>query len=142
MTNIHARHLEALERDDFEAFPNPAWARGFLITYANRVGLDGERLAQRVLPLRRQPRTLRWAKRRWRWLVAASGTLAVAAMLTVSAMIIAPYSPFAEGITGALDRIAPGLFLEAGPQRVAMLGFTGIVGGDNVLMAKVGQGQG
>ena len=27
-TNIHARYLEALEREDFEALPNRAWARG------------------------------------------------------------------------------------------------------------------
>lgn len=140
-TNIHARYLEALERDDFEALPNRAWARGFLVTYANRLGLEGETLAESVLPLRRQPRSLRWITRRWRWLAAASGTLAVVAMFTVAAVIVAPYSPFTKGVSGALNKIAPGLFLDSGPQRVALLGFTGgeIVGGNNVLAAKVGE---
>lgn len=138
-TNIHARYLEALERDDFEALPNRAWARGFLVTYANRLGLEGEALAERVLPLRRQSRPLRWATRHWRGLLAASSTLAVAAMFTIAAVIVAPYNNFTEGITDALDKIAPGLFLDSGPQRVALLGFAGggIVGGDNVLATKV-----
>lgn len=139
MTNIHARYLEALERDDFDALPNRAWARGFLVTYANRLALEGETLAEWALPLRRQPRPLRWARRHWRWLTAAFGTLAVAAMLTATAFVVAPYNPFTKGITGALDKIAPGLFLAGGPQRVVLLGFAaeGIVGADNVLAAKV-----
>ena len=142
-TNIHARYLEALERDDFEALPSRAWARGFLVTYANRLGLEGEALAERVLPLRRQSRPIRWVTRHWRGLVAVSGTLTIATMFTVAAMIVAPHSNFTKGITDALDKIAPGLFLDSGPQRVALLGFSGggIVGGDNVLAVKVGQGR-
>jgi len=138
-TNIHARYLEALERDDFEALPNRAWARGFLVTYANRLGLEGETLAEKVLPLRRQPRTLRWVTRHWRGLVAAIGTLAVATMFPIAAMIVAPYNNFTKDITDYLNKIAPGLFLDSGPQRVALLGFAGggIVGGDNVLAAKI-----
>ncbi|MDP8900617.1 MAG: LCP family protein [Actinomycetota bacterium] len=140
LTNIHARHLEALERDDFDALPNRAWARGFLLTYANRLGLEGERLAQRVFPRRRQPRTLGWATRRWRELIAVSGTLAVAAMFTLAAVIVAPYNDYAEGISDALSKIAPDLFLNSGAQRVAVLGFAGdgTIGGDNVLLAKAG----
>ena len=138
-TNIHARYLEALERDDFEALPNRAWARGFLVTYANRLGLEGKALAEMALPLRRQPQPLRWVTRRWRGLVAAAGTLAAAMMFTIAAVIIAPYNNFTESITDYLDKIAPGVFLDSGPQRVALLGFArgGIVGGDNVLAAKV-----
>lgn len=140
LTNIHARHLEALERDDFDALPNRAWARGFLFTYANRLGLEGERLAQRVFPRRRQPRTLGWATRHWRKLIAVSGTLAVAAMFTLAAVIVAPYNDYAARITDALSKIAPGLFLDSDTQRVALLGFAGdgAIGGDNVLLAKVG----
>lgn len=137
LTNIHARHLGALERDNFDALPNRAWARGFLVTYANRLGLEGEELAQRVFPLRRQPRPLRWAARRWRALVAVSGALAVAAMFSLAAVVVAPYNGLTRGITDVLNTVAPGLFLDSGDQRVAMLGFTGI-GGDNVLAARVG----
>lgn len=140
MTNIHARHLQALESDDFEALPNRAWARGFLVTYANRLGLEGETLAEAVFPLRRQPRPFRWATRHWRLLVVASGTLAAVAMFAIAAVIVAPYNNFTKGITDALDKIAPGLFLDSGPQRVVLLGFAGggVVGGDNVLATKVG----
>lgn len=138
-TNIHARYLEALERDDFEALPNRAWARGFLVTYANRLGLQGEALAERVLPLRRQSRPLRWVTRHWRGLIAAAGTLALVTMFPIAAVIVAPYNDFTQGITDYLDKIAPGVFLDSGPQRVALLGFAGggIVGGDNVLAAKI-----
>jgi len=138
-TNIHARYLEALERDDFEALPNRAWAHGFLVTYANRLGLEGEALAERALPLRRKPRPLRWVTRHWRGLVAVVGTLAVATMFPIAAVIVAPYNDFTKGITDYLNKIAPGLFLDSGPQRVALLGFAGggIVGGDNVVVAKV-----
>lgn len=139
-TNIHARHLEALEHDDFGALPNRAWARGFLVAYANRLGLDGKALAEMVFPLRRKPRPLRWVRRHWRWLIAASGVLAGTAMFTIAALIVTPYSPFTRGITGAVDKIAPGVFLDASAQRVVLLGFAGggIVGGDTVLAAKIG----
>lgn len=138
-TNIHARHLEALERDDYGKLPNRAWARGFLITYAVRLGLNGEDLAQEVFPLRRKPRVVRWASRRWRMLVAVLGVLGASVMFAVAAVIVAPYNSFTSGIGDALDRIVPGFFLDSGPQRVAVLGLTGTVGGDNVLAAKVGE---
>lgn len=140
LTNIHVRYLEALERDDFDALPNRAWARGFIVTYANRLGLEGEKLAQKVFPVRRQPRPMRWATRHWRKLVVASGALFVGVAFVVTAVIVAPYNNFTEGVTDILDRFAPGLFLDSGTQRVAILGFTGegAVGGDNVLAAKVG----
>lgn len=139
MTNIHARHLEALEHDDYGALPNRAWARGFLVTYALRLGLDGEELAQVAFPVRRQPRTVRWATRHWRMLVAVFGALGVAMMVVVAAVIIAPYNSFSSSISDALEKIAPGFFLESGPQRVALIGLTGTVGGDNVLATKVGE---
>lgn len=138
ITNIHARHLQALENDNFEALPNRAWARGFIVTYANRLGLNGEELAQRVYPLRRRPRPARWATRHWRKLVAASGALVVGVTFLVAAVIVAPYNNFTEGVIDVLDTFAPGLFLDSGAQRVAILGFTGDgAGGDNVLAAKV-----
>lgn len=45
-TRIRAVHLEALERDDFEALPSPVQARGFLRNYAAFLGLDPEPLLQ------------------------------------------------------------------------------------------------
>lgn len=44
-TKIRARYIRALENDDWEALPAPAYVRGFLRTYGRLLGLDGEMLA-------------------------------------------------------------------------------------------------
>ena len=43
-TKIRARYLRALEGEDWEVLPGPAYVRGFLRTYAKLLGLDGEML--------------------------------------------------------------------------------------------------
>lgn len=42
-TKIRGKYLAALEEDDFDALPGPAYARGFLRTYADYLGLEGQR---------------------------------------------------------------------------------------------------
>jgi cytoskeleton protein RodZ len=42
-TKIRARYLAALEDDNFDALPGPAYARGFLRTYADYLGLESQR---------------------------------------------------------------------------------------------------
>ena len=54
-TKIRRRYLEGLERDDYTVLPDAVYARGFLKTYANFLGLDGENLS-RELKTRRRPR--------------------------------------------------------------------------------------
>jgi len=54
-TKIRTRYLEGLEREDFSMLPDYIYTRGFLKTYANFLGLDGEMLA-RELKERRSPR--------------------------------------------------------------------------------------
>ena len=44
-TMIRKRYLSALEREDYEDLPSEVYARGFLKTYANYLGLDGEALS-------------------------------------------------------------------------------------------------
>lgn len=44
-TKIRARYLRALEAEDWEALPGNAYVRGFLRTYGQILGLDGEMLA-------------------------------------------------------------------------------------------------
>ena len=39
-TRISLKDLEALEKDEFHHFPAPVFARGFLRTYANQIGID------------------------------------------------------------------------------------------------------
>ncbi len=47
-TKIRKRYLEALEREDYSALPSAVYARGFLKTYANYLGLDGEELSREL----------------------------------------------------------------------------------------------
>ena len=54
-TKIRKRYLAGLEREDFGVLPDAVYAQGFLKTYANYLGLDGEELS-RQLKNRRKPR--------------------------------------------------------------------------------------
>jgi cytoskeleton protein RodZ len=54
-TKIRARYLESLEREDYGVLPDAVYVQGFLKTYANFLGLDGEQLS-RELKNRRSPR--------------------------------------------------------------------------------------
>lgn len=47
-TKIRKRYLDALEREDYGDLPSAVYARGFLKTYANYLGLDGEELSQQL----------------------------------------------------------------------------------------------
>jgi cytoskeleton protein RodZ len=42
---IRVRYLQAIENEEWDALPGPAYTRGFIRTYAIYLGLDGERLA-------------------------------------------------------------------------------------------------
>ena len=53
-TKIRTRYLEGLEREDYSMLPDAVYIHGFLKTYANFLGLDGERLSH-VLRERRVP---------------------------------------------------------------------------------------
>lgn len=44
-TKIRAKYIRALENEDWETLPAPAYIRGFLRTYGQMLGLDGEMLA-------------------------------------------------------------------------------------------------
>jgi cytoskeleton protein RodZ len=47
-TKIRKRYLRGLERDDYAILPGAVYARGFLKTYANYLGLDGEALSRQL----------------------------------------------------------------------------------------------
>jgi cytoskeleton protein RodZ len=47
-TKIRKRYLMGLEREDYAILPDAVYARGFLKTYANYLGLDGEALSQQL----------------------------------------------------------------------------------------------
>jgi cytoskeleton protein RodZ len=54
-TRISKRYLEALEREDFSAFPAPFYARAFLRTYAQYLGLDANQLLAALPHARLEP---------------------------------------------------------------------------------------
>ena len=54
-TKIRKRYLAGLEREDFGVLPDAVYVQGFLKTYANYLGLDGEELS-RELKDQRRPR--------------------------------------------------------------------------------------
>src|SRR5512133_3948171 len=47
-TKIRVRYLRALEAEEWDVMPAPAYARGFLRTYADYLGLDGEAQAEEL----------------------------------------------------------------------------------------------
>lgn len=53
-TKIRIKYLRALEAEEWDVLPNPAYATGFLRTYAQLLGLDGEALVDEY---RRQAET-------------------------------------------------------------------------------------
>jgi cytoskeleton protein RodZ len=57
-TKIRKHYLMGLEHDDYAVLPDAVYARGFLKTYANYLGLDGEAFA-RELKSTRKPRSER-----------------------------------------------------------------------------------
>jgi LCP family protein required for cell wall assembly len=141
---VHAHHIEALESGDYEALPDPLWGRGFLITYANYLRLDGEHLAHELFPLGLAARPRLYLGRHWRALIATLGAVFVAAALII-ATFVAAYDPLTGTFTGRvgtiLERVAPGVFLGDEPQRVviSVLAQGGTTDQDNVLIARVGR---
>jgi polyisoprenyl-teichoic acid--peptidoglycan teichoic acid transferase len=138
---IHAHHLDALERGEFDRLPSPLWARGFLITYTEHLGLKEEELVDQVFPLRRLSRPKGYLKRHWRALIATFGAIGVAAAITGATTIIAPYNPVTGQFNEFLHQIAPDTFLGSGPERIAILGFTGsgIAVEGNVMVTSITQ---
>lgn len=55
-TKIRARYLDGLEREDYSVLPDAVYVQGFLKTYANFLGLDGERLSSELKDQRGTPR--------------------------------------------------------------------------------------
>jgi hypothetical protein len=75
-TKIRAKYIRALEEEDFTSIPGDAYIRGFLRTYADYLGLDGDvyldEYASRFLtswrddvPPRRERRRIRTRERRF-----------------------------------------------------------------------------
>ena len=53
-TKIRKRYLDGLERDDYDVLPAGVYAQGFLKTYANYLGLDGDELTRQLKSRRKR----------------------------------------------------------------------------------------
>ena len=98
-TKIRAKYIRALEEEDFTSIPGDAYIRGFLRTYADYLGLDGEiyvdEYASRFitswrdeLPPRPERRRLRTRERP---LARRTVLLAVAAVAGVTALVFVAF---------------------------------------------------
>jgi cytoskeletal protein RodZ len=91
-TRIRPRYLEALEEERFDELPGEAYAKGFLRTYADHLGLDGQQFLARYrerFPRRPEPpvspaRQPPYEARRLR---AAAVGLAAMAVLAIGALV-------------------------------------------------------
>jgi hypothetical protein len=98
-TKIRAKYIRALEEEDFDAVPGDAYIRGFLRTYADYLGLDGDvyvdEYASRFLtswrdelPPRREARRVR---RRDRHIERRAVVLVLAGIALVTALVFAAW---------------------------------------------------
>lgn len=54
ITKIRLQYLEAMENGDFEGIPGEVYRKGFLVNFANAVGLDGQQLLEKYYQLKNE----------------------------------------------------------------------------------------
>src|SRR4029453_8732324 len=90
-TRIRAKYLRALEDERFEVLPGPAYTKGFLRTYADYLGLDGQRFVEeynaRLAPEEEPAAPPQLRIRRRRRFVPAPRLLAVAVLAAGIAVV-------------------------------------------------------
>jgi hypothetical protein len=114
-TKIRARFLRALENEEWDVLPGETYARGFIRTYANYLGLDGTRLAEehrrdvgasrpgeRLPSLDPAPVPVRGPRRRRR--VPPRVLAALVSLGLVAALVIAGLSSGGDGSSGMPGR--------------------------------------
>jgi hypothetical protein len=111
-TKIRARYLRALEEEQFDALPGDSYVKGFLRTYAERLGLDGQLYVDEYssrFSLAEEPVVAARDKRRARRSRAESHAVVVAlvGILAVTVLVIAAWRFGATGEEGADDPSSP-----------------------------------
>jgi cytoskeleton protein RodZ len=98
-TKIRARYLRALEEENFEILPAQTYVKGFLRTYADYLGLDGQlyvdefnsrygegdELREPVIPRRTSPMRREHRRLERRWVVIALAGIAALVAIFVAA---------------------------------------------------------
>jgi cytoskeleton protein RodZ len=122
-TKIRARYLRALEEEQFDVLPGPAYIKGFLRTYAEYLGLDGTlfvdeynsrfsdpfRDEELIFPRRRSqpPHRSRHRRESNVVLIALAGIVAVAVLVAVAFMYPTERPPQTPATTPTETATAP-----------------------------------
>ena len=117
-TKIRTTYLAAIEAEAFDALPGATYARGFLRTYADYLGLDAEPLIEEfnaryaaapwelddevMFPRRRGPRDARRGRESGIVVVAVAGILAVAVLIVIASTYPSSPAPLAAGATSVI----------------------------------------
>ena len=107
-TKIRAKYLRALEEEQFEQLPGDTYVKGFLRTYADRLGLDGQLYVDEYnsrFSLTEEPPASsrpRHQSRQRRRLESHAVLIALAGILAVTVLVIAAWQ-----LTGSDDRTDP-----------------------------------
>jgi len=125
--NIRVRFLEAIESEDFDALPPPAFTGGFVRCYASFLGLEGHGLARQFRARMGAPSLQPELK--FPEPVSDSRMPGRSAVLTGLIGMALIYFGWIHDFTGAEQRAAPEV--EPVPERFASLGETQETGGGN-----------
>ncbi len=138
-TKIRSKYIRALEEEDFDALPGDTYVRGFLRTYADFLGLDGEiyvdEYASRFLtawneeelaPVRVRPRRTR----RERTVERRAVVLALAGIAALTALVFAAWK-----YGGATAKVPA---LQHQRTHATELAVTGVGRGTNVVIRRGG----
>jgi cytoskeleton protein RodZ len=149
-TKIRAKYLRALEDEAFETLPGPTYVKGFLRTYADYLGLDGqlyvdeynvrygagEEVLERGAPSGVAPRPRQRSRRRRRKLESNVVWFALVGIAVITALVIAAWR-FGGGSHESLPLSSPAKV----PARPAGL-VVRAAKGDTLLIVRAGSDSG
>jgi hypothetical protein len=143
-TKIRGKYLRALEEERFDVLPSETYVKGFLRTYADYLGLEGQLYVDEynsrfVTGEDWQPRTQRNSPRqkRERRLQANVVLIAIAAIAVVTVVVIAAWSSSGGGVKVPRAARAPSTLNKAA---VPGLVITAVRGPSKVIVNRTGAG--
>jgi cytoskeletal protein RodZ len=153
-TKVRSRYLRALEDEQFEGLPAPTYVKGFLRTYADYLGLDGQLYVDEFNsryvsgedepPLRRSGVTPRYSRRvESRVVFLALGAIAVVTALTIAAWKYGGGSPQKPTLPPTAPKTLPKKHVtRPKPHTVTAATFTLTANGPSFVKVRVGASSG
>jgi cytoskeleton protein RodZ len=149
-TKVRSRYLRALEDEQFEGLPAPTYVKGFLRTYADYLGLDGQLYVDEFNsryvagedepPLRRSGVSPRYGRRvESRVVFLALGAIAVVTALVIAAWKYGGGSPQTTALPPATTKSKPHKTVKRPrPQSVPAATFTVTATGPSFVKVRLG----